>query len=324
MSSVAEPLVISFEGRPIALQTGQTVLAGLEAAGEAVETSCRSGVCQSCLMQAVEGAPPKRSQVGLSAAQVSQGLFMACVCMPEGPLAVTRSGRADARVQATVESLDRISDTVLRVRLMPLSDFPFRPGQFIRLITEDRLIRSYSIASTPSQGPLVELHVRLIPGGRMSSRLAHETALGDRLVMSGPSGGCYYDGIDPDRPLVLAGVGTGLAPLWGVLNDALARGHRGPIVVYHGALDPAGLYLRDELRALEKAHSTVRYCPCVRDGGDPATGDLISTVAADPTLKRAAVFLCGDAPLVERLRRTLFLAGARLSDIRADSFAAAA
>jgi ferredoxin-NADP reductase len=126
--------------------------------------------------------------------------------------------------------------------------------------------------------------------------------------------------VDPDQPLILAGAGTGLAPLWGVLNDALAQGHRGPITLYHGALSPAGLYLQDELRALEARHANVRYRPCVKADG----GDLLETVKADPMLKTAGVFLCGDAPLVELMRRTLFLAGAKLAEIRADAFAAAA
>jgi ferredoxin-NADP reductase/ferredoxin len=312
--------VITFEGQPIALEPGQTVLQGLEAAGVANETSCRAGACQSCLVQAAEGTPPKRSQQGLSPAQVAQGLFMACVCTPDSDLKIVRAGDAVRRVQAEVEALDPLSDTVLRVRLRPLEAFPYRSGQFVRLITEDGLVRSYSIASTPDLASTLELHVRLIPGGRMSGRLGSDIRPGDRLTVSGPSGGCCYDGIEADQPLILAGVGTGLAPLWGVLHDALAAGHRGPIRLYHGAATEAGLYLKDELRDLDRLHANLEYVPCVLDHGE----DILAQVKGDPGLKGAQIFLCGDAPLVERLRKAVFLAGAKLSDIRADAFAAAA
>jgi ferredoxin-NADP reductase/ferredoxin len=312
--------VITFEGKTIALQPGQTVLAGLEEAGVKVETSCRAGVCQSCLMQVVEGTAPKRAQQGLSPSQVARGLFMPCVCTPEGDLTVARAGDAHQRVEAEVHSLEPLSDTVLRVRLKLLAEFPWRAGQFVRLITEDGLVRSYSIASTPEVAPLVELHVRLIPGGRMSGRLQAQTAPGDRLMVSGPSGGCTYDGIESDQPMILAGAGTGLAPLWGVLHDALERGHSGPITLYHGALNASGLYLREELEELAGRHANFAYRPCLMDQGE----DLLAIVKADPALKGAGVYLCGDAPLVERLRKSLFLAGARLADIRADAFAAAA
>ena len=311
--------MITFEGAAFDLEPGQTVLAGLEQAGVKIETSCRAGVCQSCLMQVVEGAPGKRAQQGLSPAQVAQGLFMPCVCAPEGDMTVARAGQAHQRVQAEVQSLDALSDTVLRVRLMPLTAFAYRPGQFVRLITGDGLVRSYSIASTPAQAPVVELHVRMIPGGKMSGRLKDASA-GDLLTVSGPSGGCIYDGVAPDQPMILAGAGTGLAPLWGVLHDALARGHSGPITLYHGALGGSGLYLKDELEAMAARHANFAYRPCLMDQGQ----DLIATVKTDPALKTAAIFLCGDAALVERLRKTLFLAGARLADIRADAFSAAA
>jgi ferredoxin-NADP reductase/ferredoxin len=312
--------VITFEGKTIALQPGQTVLAGLEAAGVKVETSCRAGVCQSCLMQVVEGAPPKRSQQGLSPSQVARGLFMACVCTPDGDMAVARAGDAHQRVEAEVHSLEPLSGTVLRVRLKPLAKFAYRPGQFVRLITGDGLVRSYSIASTPEVAPLVELHVRLIPGGKMSGRLQSAVAPGDRLTVSGPSGGCTYDGVDADQPLILAGAGTGLAPLWGVLHDALARGHRGPITLYHGALNEQGLYLKAELEALAGRHANFAYRPCLMDRGE----DLLAIVKGHAVLKGAGIYLCGDAPLVARLRKSLFLAGARLAHIRADAFAAAA
>lgn len=312
--------MITFEGKTIALQPGQTVLAGLEEAGVAVETSCRAGVCQSCLMQVVEGTPSKRSQQGLSPSQVARGLFMPCVCTPEGDLKVVRAGDAHQRVEAEVHSLEPLSGTVLRVRLKPLADFAYRPGQFVRLITEDGLVRSYSIASTPEVAPLVELHVRLIPGGKMSGRLQDGVAPGDRLMVSGPSGGCTYDGVEADQPLILAGAGTGLAPLWGVLHDALARGHQGPITLYHGALNEHGLYLREELEGVAGRHPNFTYRPCLMDRGE----DLLAIVKAHAELKGAGIYLCGDGPLVERLRKSLFLAGARLADIRADAFAAAA
>jgi ferredoxin-NADP reductase len=92
------------------------------------------------------------------------------------------------------------------------------------------------------------------------------------------------------------------------------------MTLYHGALDDAGLYLRAELEALAERHANFAYRPCLMDRGE----DLLAVVKADPALKGAGVYLCGDAPLVERLRKALFLAGARLADIRADAFAAAA
>lgn len=320
---------IAFENRTIEIASGQTVLAALDAAGIRLDRSCRAGVCQSCLVQAVDGTIPAKAQEGLPRALKAQGYFMACVCIPETSMSIIPADAVRQRTAVSVAAIDQLSDTVLRLRLIPESTFSYRAGQFLNLVTPDGLVRSYSIASLPDSDPFLELHIRLIPDGRMSGYLQTHVAVGDALEIQGPAGSCTYAGIDPDDSLVLAGTGTGLAPLWGVLRDALSQGHRGPIALYHGALTPSGLYLADELRRLQERHGNFSYRPCVRDGGvhgegGGATGDLIAAVTTAPVdPKAAAYFLCGDPALVRKMKKTLFLNGARLDRLHADPFVAA-
>ena len=316
-------VALIFEGVPIEAPEGQSVLAALEAAGIPLDNSCRAGVCQSCLVQSTDGAPPKAAQAGLSKALALDGYFMACVCIPQEPMTIGRAGAVRQRVAATVRSLDWLSPTVVRMRLEPEVAFAARSGQFLTLIhRQSEIARSYSIAGLTDG--LIELHVRIIPGGRMSGLIASQIRPGDRMTVTGPSGACFYERNDPDRRLVLAGTGTGLAPLWGILNDALAQGHRGPISLYHGALDRAGLYLVEELTALQARHPGFTYHPCVRDESAPGAADLVKVVTdAENDPGQACFFLCGDELLVARLKRSLFVAGAKLDRLHADPFVAA-
>jgi CDP-4-dehydro-6-deoxyglucose reductase len=316
-------VALTFEGIAIEATPGQTVLEALEAAGIPLDSSCRAGVCQSCLVQSIDGDPPGAAQAGLPRTLARDGYFMACICVPQGPLTITRAGGVRQRVSAILRSRDWLSDTVARLRFEPEGAFSYRPGQFLSLMDPaSNIARSYSIAS--GVDGLIELHVRIVPGGQMSRLVSSVIAPGHRMIISGPAGGCSYDDIDPDRRIVLAGTGTGLAPLWAILNDALAQGHRGPINLYHGALDRSGLYLVDELRALQAQHSGFRYIPGIRNAADPSGTDLVSIVSqAEAELANTTFFLCGDALLVNRLKRTLFLAGARLDFIHADPFLAA-
>lgn len=316
---------VSFEGRRIDVAPGQTLLAACEAAGEVIESSCRSGICQTCLVQAVEGSVPELAQAGLSPALAAEGYLMSCVCVPETPMIVVRQGGARQRVEVRVRSIERLSDSVLRFRLEPLSPFSYRPGQFLALIAPNGLIRSYSIASLPGRDPYLELHVRIVAGGRMSGFIAGELAPGDRLFVQGPSGACCYDGVEPDDDIVLAGAGTGLAPLWGIAQDAVSRGHKGPIRLYHGALNARGLYLVEDLKRLASASPLFTYTACIRDEGGPSTGDLVAAVTgAEGAKPKTNFFLCGDPDLVRRLKRGLFLSGVKLDRLRADAFVPAA
>jgi NAD(P)H-flavin reductase/ferredoxin len=316
-------VALTFEGVPVEAPEGTSVLAALEAAGIVLDSSCRAGICQSCLVQSTDGDPPKAAQVGLSKALALDGYFLACLCVPQTPMAIGRAGAVRQRSAVTIRTLDRLSDTVVRIRLEPRGAFTARAGQFLTLIDpRTEIARSYSIAGLADG--LIELHVRIIPGGLMSGLVADRIRPGHAMTVTGPSGACFYEGLDPDRRIVLAGTGTGLAPLWGILNDALSQGHRGPISLYHGALDPSGLYLSDELAALGAMHPQFTYRPCIRDEAALGETDLVKVVMRaenDPT--RTSYFLCGDELLVNRLKRSLFVAGAELDCIHADPFVAA-
>ena len=53
---------IKYQDLTFTLQEHESVLEVLEKQGQVVPNSCRSGICQSCIMQAVSGIPPSVSQ----------------------------------------------------------------------------------------------------------------------------------------------------------------------------------------------------------------------------------------------------------------------
>ena len=305
----------------IEIEPGEDVLSALLRAEIDAPHSCRSGVCQSCMHRVVDGKPPAASQEGLSDAQKALGYFLACVCVPNTPLAIVPAQEAEARSDAVVLSIDRLSGEVVRLRLEHDAGFDYRPGQFLELITKDGLGRHYSIASHPEEDPYVELHIRLHAGGRMSQFIAEELAPGSRLHIAGPLGTCIYEGVDSDQPMALIGSGTGLAPLLGVLRDALRRGHRGPIRLYHGAREREGLYLHDHLEALTQRHANLSYVPRILGDLSPQGGDVAAAaLEQEDALSQTAFFLCGGEKLVARLKRDLYLKGASLKQMRSDTF----
>jgi NAD(P)H-flavin reductase len=158
----------------------------------------------------------------------------------------------------------------------------------------------------------------------MSGWLFDEARPGDAVELQGPAGECFYVPGRPEQPLLLAGTGTGLAPLYGIARDALAHGHTGPLWLFHGAVEASGLYLVDELRELRARHPHFQYRPSVLRGPERvgvtvgALDALIQETCPRPVGWRA--FLCGDPARVLSLRKKLFLAGLSLKDIHADAF----
>ncbi len=315
---------IEFEGNVYAAREGETVLSCLERHGHAIPSSCRSGVCHSCIMRKTRGGLPASSQRGLKAAHQAQGFFLACQCVPEEDLSIVRAADATGRAIATLVRTERLNHRVLRVFLAPTSSLDYFPGQFVNLVRPDGLVRSFSLASVPALEGELELHVALVPGGQMSGWLHNAAKPGESMTVQGPLGSCFYTPGSPEQPLLLLGTGTGLAPLWGILRDALNQGHSGPIHLFHGAARADDLYLVDDLRNLERATENFHYHPCTRDedGGRGFTRGSVDDAALGsfPQLKGWRVFLCGNPDLVRQTQRKAFLAGANMGDIHADAF----
>lgn len=311
---------LTFGESTVDLAPGETVLEALERAGFDPPSSCRAGQCQTCLHRAIDGTPPPAAQEGLTSGQKATGCFLACICVPAGDLVIVRPEEAGRQIDAEVRAIDKIAPDILRLRLAADS-FDYRPGQFLELIARDDLRRHYSLASHPDEDDFLELHIRLHDNGRMSRLLQDEIATGHRLRIAGPAGTCFYEGVDPDQPMTLIGAGTGLAPLYGVLRDALSRGHRGPIRLYHGARHASGLYLRDDLLDLAGKIPNFDYKPSALDPSAAFGGDVSALALATETdFAETAYFLCGGENLVNRLRREIFLRGASVNQIRADAF----
>ena len=322
--------MLRFEGKDYPVEDGESVLDCLLRHGEQVSSLCRSGAWQSCLLKASAGALPAVAQLGLKDAWKQQGFFLACVCRPREDLLLERCTAA-ASHSSQVQRVMALAPNVVSVRLARPAGFDFRAGQFVQLSRpSDGLMRAYSIASLPSEDEL-ELHVALLSNGKMSGWLRE--AVGQNVSLRGPFGECFYQEGEPDRPLVLAGTGTGLAPLVGVLRTAAQHGHRGEISLFHGSPQLSGIYLRSELEALTESLPSLRLFGSLLSGSESELGaqgrwqfelaPLEQVVfSRHPKLDAHRLFVCGQPTLVQLLRKRAYLAGASLSRIHCDAFAA--
>ncbi|NHN38155.1 2Fe-2S iron-sulfur cluster binding domain-containing protein [Pseudomaricurvus alcaniphilus] len=315
---------VVFEGEPVALADGESVLDALLRQGHSIPNGCRAGVCQSCLLGAEDDVHIGAAQTGLSDAQKQLNYFLSCQCVPAEVINVRRVDTAGSRVEGVVVEKRQLNEQVWLLRLR--ADFDYLPGQYVTLWRDDSLARSYSLASLPSADGVIECHIRHYPGGQFSSWVANEAQAGDRVGVQGPLGKCVYSG-DSERPLLLAAIGTGLAPIWGILRTALAQQHRGAINVVVGAKAPSDFYLHNELQLIAAMQPNVAVHLVCQD--ELAGTESFAVQQADiyqyckqqfADMKGYGVYLCGAQTFVSKLRKQCFLAGANMADINADIF----
>lgn len=319
---------ITFSDQTLACDAGDTVLETLLSAGLDVPYSCQTGACQTCLMKATSGAVPSKAQNGLKESLKPQGYFLACQCEPEEDMQISA---ADAVVRQSAEVLghEKLTEKILKLRLKRPQNFSYIPGQYLTVWKDAANGRSYSLASVPTlDDHVLELHIRKVEGGVISSWLYDQVKPGDHLEIQDAIGHCCYTPTEQEDPILLAGAGTGLAPLIGIARDALQQEHRGEIHLFHAARDHAGLYLDSELQALAQQHKNFHYHPVIESDSDTENqsdqirygelNQLVLDFIDDPKVWR--YFLCGAEKRVTTLRKKLFLSGAAMKNIYADAF----
>lgn len=308
---------LTFAGQRYHLRPGESVLEGMARHGVGLPSACRAGACHTCLLRAEEGDPGEAGQRGLKATLAARGYFLACQARPPADLTVGMAGH-DVMAPAIVAGSRWLSPDVLALQLRPLRPLPFRAGQHVALDRGNGVIRVFSIASLP--GPRwpadVEFHVRVHRGGAMSGWLA-EACGGTVLRIGAPAGDCFYLPGSPETSLLLAGTGTGIAPLLAIARDALRSGHTGPITMIHGGASPERLYLGERPPGLPPS---VRWRTCVRSRGEDIATAVAAELAGGAGPAETRAYLCGGRASVASMRRALFLAGMSLQHIQADEF----
>jgi ferredoxin-NAD(P)+ reductase (naphthalene dioxygenase ferredoxin-specific) len=149
---------------------------------------------------------------------------------------------------------------------------------------------------------MLEFHVRVVPGGRVSGYIARDLKPGDTVRASGPLGSAYLR-TKHDGPMLCVAGGTGLAPILSILRGAIAQGMTNPVHVYFGVRSPRDVYGLDWLAEIERLHAAIKLHVVVASGGDPREqrcGVVTEVIQQDiGNLEGWCAYLCGSPPMVE-------------------------
>ena len=168
------------------------------------------------------------------------------------------------RRRARVTSVSALTPTgTVRVGFEVVDGRPFHfdPGQFVGIEAHFEGLgyrRSpYCILSAPSDEPVFDLLIRVVPEGPLSQHLA-SLRPGDDVAFRGPTGRSMVPP-DDDRALELFATGTGVAPFYSLARHLLANGYSEPITLWWGLRLAEDICLTEELDALACAYPSFSY-----------------------------------------------------------------
>ena len=315
-------ITVEPSGRTFQAEASETLLAAGIRQGIGLPYGCKDGACGSCKCrkisgQVVHGAHQSKA---LSDDEEAQGLILTCCATAQTDLVlesrqVTEEGSLPVKkMPVRVASMEKKSHDVMVLRLqLPANDpMKFRAGQYIEFLLRDGSRRSYSMANAPhtleTAPPMVELHIRHMPGGKFTDPVFSTMKEKDILRAEGPYGS-FYLREDSTKPMILLASGTGFAPIKALIEHMQHQGITRPVTLYWGGRRPSDLYMTDWIEAQLKLMPQLKYVPVIsnaeaQDQWQGRTGFVDQAVLQDHAdLSGFQVYACGAPIVIESAQR---------------------
>lgn len=304
----------------------QTILEAARTNEIAIEHSCRNGRCGICAAVVLEGETvalnPEDPNAGLDLASKE---VLTCCRAPLSDIALDiedlgEIGKINSRtLPCRVDALNFLAPDVVEVilRLPPDADFHFVPGQYINLIGQHGVKRSYSIANAPSADKKLSLHIKRVNGGVMSDYLFERAKVNDLMRLEGPLGTFSYRDNDSTQIVFLA-TGTGIAPVKALLQDLGNKGLDKDIWVIWGGRVLTDLYWDSSLNTLPHQFVPVLSRQSDWMGFSGYVQEALLDLQLD--LESTTVYACGSDQMIRDASRCLVENGLPRQRFYSDAF----
>lgn len=322
-------------GRLFAAKQGETILEAALREGLNLPYLCRDGACGSCKGKILKGAVNYGTyQDGtLTKAERESGLALFCCAKPLGDLdiechVVDELFRYPVKVlDLVVDKLEQASPDVilLDLRLEGDQSLGFMAGQYLSVILDDGSKRSFSLANAPHQNHLLELHIRLVPGGKFTSLVFNQMKVGDTVRVEGPHGSFFLHE-ESDKPIIFMAGGTGFAPVKSMLERAFFADLKREIVFYWGGKTPDDLYLTGLPERWQLDHENFKFVPVLSEPREEflwtgRKGLVTDAVLQDyQYLTDYQVYACGPPAMVDAGRKLFTSRGLPADQYFSDAF----
>jgi propane monooxygenase reductase component len=330
-----EPVGIEME-----VEEGEWVLDAAFRQGIAVPHGCREGQCSSCKCLLVDGdvEVEKYSTFALPDYERDSGHILLCRSYAYSDLTIELLNFDEEllRHAIAVKTFDGVLSAVTSLthdtRLLEVQleqPMKFWAGQFAEIcVPSAQVTRSYSMASTQTMPTTLQFIIRKYPEGAFSSLVDTTLTPGTALTIKGPFGTCFRRE-DRPGPMVLVGGGSGMSPLWSILQDHIHSGEQRPIRFFYGARTRKDLFFLDEFDAVASKLVDFEFIPVLSQATDEDAwnGETGFVHEAVERILRAQklpgdidAYTCGPPPMVDAVLPALQRLGIALDHTFVDKF----
>jgi CDP-4-dehydro-6-deoxyglucose reductase len=327
-------VTIQPSGHQFTVKPNETLLAAALNAGFSMPYGCRNGACGACKGKVLAGAVDYgvHQEGALTHEEKLKGQALFCCAKATSDLTIEVKEVGAVKdipiktLPCRVERMEKLAADVMAVWLkLPSNErLQFLPGQYLDFLLKDGKRRSFSLANSPEDDSLLELHIRYVPGGQFTEHVFGTMKPKDIMRISGPYGSFFLR--ESDKPAIFLAGGTGFAPIKSMLNHAFKHEVQREFVLYWGAKTLPDLYQAGVPSEWQQAHKNFGFIPVLsepraEDNWPGRSGFVHQAVLADfADLSGYEVYACGAPPMIDAARRDFLARGLPEDAFFADSF----
>jgi len=328
----------------VEVEEGQTLLDAALRQGIYLPHACGHGLCGTCKVQVCDGSVDHghANPFALMDFERDAGKTLACCATLQSDAVIEADidEEPDAEVipvrdfAASVVRAEMLTPTIRGIWLKLDRTIHFQAGQYVLVhVPGMDAGRAFSIANSPAEVErtgVIELNVRIVPGGAATTWLHEQLQAGTELRVAGPYGR-FFVRKSAALPTVFMAGGSGLSSPRSMILDLLEGGCAEPVTLIYGQRNRAELYYDDQFRALADKHANFRYVPALshepEDSGWAGARGFVheaAKAAFEGSFADLKAYLCGPPAMVEACIATLMQGRLFERDIYTEKFLSAA
>lgn len=177
-------------------------------------------------------------------------------------------------IKAHVEDISPLTDSIMRLVLMPNKYIDYQAGQYLQIIFDNQAF-SYSIANAPLGSYKYELHIRHSLENPYNQRLFDHIKKHGTVEIRLPYGTCFLQNLDAQRPILFIAGGTGFAPIKAMIEQLLSTSDTRSFELFWGARIQSDLYMDEKVRNWGALVSRFNYFSLITEEKTPSMSSFV-------------------------------------------------
>ncbi len=328
------------EERELRVSGGSSLLVALKTDKIFLPSACGGrGTCAYCKCKITEGGGPvlPTEESLLSQDEIADGLRLACQVKVKSDLAI-RLPEELFQIQEFKARVAGLEDLTYDIKLVKLhlvdpTDIQFTPGQYVQLQNKpyakvkESVSRAYSIASSATETKTIDLMIRLVPEGLVTTWVHHHLKQDEEVVFTGPMGDFRLH--EGDGEIIMIAGGSGMAPMVSILDELARKKSQRKITFFFGAVSKKDLFYVDEMKQFQEKIPNFTFVPALSqpDPEDNWKGETgLITIPVENHIKKidtakSQAYLCGSPGMINACIKVLSSHGITKERIFFDPFA---